>query len=38
MEALFGEALAEAAAATWLVPDREAWTSVWRASMGHDVP
>ena len=32
------EALAEAVAATRLVLDREAWTSVWRASMGHDVP
>jgi predicted oxidoreductase len=31
-------ALAEAVAATRLVLDREAWTSVWRASMGHDVP
>ncbi|MEY3272838.1 MAG: hypothetical protein RLZZ341_1739 [Pseudomonadota bacterium] len=30
--------LAEAVAATRLVLDREAWTSVWRASMGHDVP
>ena len=32
------EALAEAVAATRLALDREAWTSVWRASMGHDVP
>lgn len=32
------EALAEAVAATRLELDREAWTSVWRASMGHDVP
>lgn len=32
------EALAEAVAATRLVLDREAWTAVWRASMGHDVP
>lgn len=32
------EALAEAVAASRLVLDREAWTSVWRASMGHDVP
>ncbi|MFM7505520.1 MAG: aldo/keto reductase family oxidoreductase [Rubrivivax sp.] len=32
------EVLAEAVAATRLVLDREAWTAVWRASMGHDVP
>ncbi len=32
------EALAEAVAATRVTLTREQWTSVWRASMGHDVP
>jgi predicted oxidoreductase len=32
------EALAEAVAATRLALDREAWTGVWQASMGHEVP
>ena len=32
------EALAEAMAATRLTLSRPAWTAVWRASMGHEVP
>jgi predicted oxidoreductase len=31
-------ALAEAMAATRLELSRQAWTSVWRASMGHELP
>jgi predicted oxidoreductase len=32
------EAMAEAMAATRITLSRQAWTAVWRASMGHDVP
>ena len=32
------EALAEAMAATRITLSRQAWTAVWRASMGHEVP
>jgi predicted oxidoreductase len=32
------EALAEAMAATRLALSRQEWTSVWRASMGHELP